>query len=112
MKSIRFAYGDVEVLYMPLVNIDELFGPFTDDGESLKDHRFSSSDSGAEDFVFDGDVDDWRLVLLEISLQQRLMVMENKLSIQLDTIHSHVKYLRCTLESLIDPQRGAVSDDS
>jgi len=111
-STIKLLWGDIETLHMPLEIVEELLGPFGAGGVSSKDYRFRVVlKSDTEDFEFDGDANDWRLLLLEISINQNLSEIHNDLSRQLEVIQSHVKRLRCDFESLLDPQRG-VSDDS
>lgn len=107
---IKLSYGDLESLYMPQPNIEELFGPFGADGVSMKDWRlhYSKESNACE---FEGNEHDWRITLLEISLSQKLIDISNDLSSQLEMIHSHVKHLRYTIDTLLDPQRS-VSNDS
>jgi hypothetical protein len=113
MTSIKFLYGDVECLHMPLENVEELFGPFGANGISLKDHRFRVNlNKDAEDYEFDGDDNDWRLTLLEISLTQQMAEMREEITRHLEVINTHVKRIRCDLETILDPQRGGISDDS
>jgi hypothetical protein len=114
MTSIKFLYGDVECLHMPLGNVEELFGPFGANGVSLNDHRFrvNLNSNDAEDYEFDGDDADWRLTLLEISLTQQMTEMREEITRQLEVINTHVKRIRCDLETILDPQRAVMSDDS
>ena len=110
--TIKLLYGDVESLYMPLDKVEELFGPFGADGISSRDYRFKvvvASDAG--DFEFEGDISDWRLTLLEISMSQKLTDLENNLSRDMEMILSHVKRIRCDLEMMLDPQRGVITSD-
>jgi hypothetical protein len=110
--SIKFLYGDIECLHMPLENVEELFGPFGANGVSSKDHRFRVNlNDDAEDYEFDGDDNDWRLTLLEISLSQQIADMREEMSRQLEVINTHVKRIRCDFETILDPQRGGVSSD-
>jgi hypothetical protein len=97
---------------MPLENVEELFGPFGANGVSLKDHRFRVSlNSDCEDYEFEGDDNDWRLTLLEISLSQQIADMREDMSRQLEVINTHVKRIRCDFETILDPQRGSISND-
>lgn len=122
MTTIKFLWGDVEFLYMPLAEVNRMFGPLSSDGTTLVNPKFVSpidsrfrkylEDDKKADFEFDGDVSDWRAVLLEISIGQRFAALETKLSGQLDVIVTHVKRIRCDLETILDPQRGGIPDDS
>lgn len=112
ISSIKLLYGDIECLQMPLNTVEELFGPFGADGVSLKDCRFRVNlKSDPEDYEFEGDDNDWRLTLLEISLSQQISEMREAVLKQLDMINTHVRRIRCDFETILDPQRGSISND-
>lgn len=108
LTSIKLAYGDLECLYMPQENIEALFGPFGRDNISPKDYRLTYIED-SKSYEFDGDENDWRSALLEISLSQKLVDIHNDLSNQLEMIYSHIKHLRNEMSYLLDPQRSSSS---
>ena len=108
---IKLAYGDLESIYMPQPHIESIFGPFGADGVSMKDWRFHFNKE-SNTCEFEGDEHDWRITLLEISLSQKLVDISNDLSSQLEVIHSHVKHLRYTIDTLSDPQRSVSTNES
>ncbi len=106
LTSIKLAYGDLECLYMPQENIEELFGPFSADNVSSKGYRLTCIED-SKFYEFDGDENDWRITILEISLSQKLVDIHNDLSNQLEMIYSHIKHLRNEMSYLLDPQRSS-----
>ena len=108
---IKLAYGDLESIYMPEEHIEDIFGPFGKGGVSMKDWRFHYNQK-AKTCAFDGDEHDWRITLLEISLSQKLVALGNDLSSQIEMVHSHVKHLRYTIDTLLDPQRSVSTNES
>lgn len=111
LSTVRLSYGDVEALQVPQEMIDSIFGPFSGSSQvSTKDFRFRY-DRTSDEYHFEGDEADWRILLLEYSVTQYIGESHSKILNELIHIRDQVNRLRSDLSILLDPQRREVSRD-